>query len=266
MNFHGHSLNLDSLQQGMIEMRDRLKSFHERDGRPWSADFQFPTERQCRTCGRHLGFILDQDEPMLVSQSPSINEFHHEQRRDELPSDTPCPVSDTTEVRVAFTCRSGRVAVGNDFRNLFHQPEFDKDFDINNLAGKQAWINHLATFGYLTGFVGNTSIHFVPRDTGFDVVTLSEPDGGVRQSRSKLTQQVRADLKASVHHFYTELWWFAVVDAADLPEGAMDSYNRKVGYLSLEPGEYEMVYHSALLRQKQDPHREVWAEIRKVPT
>lgn len=47
------------------------------------------------------------------------------------------------------------------------------------------------------------------------------------------------------------------MDAADLPEDATDSYDRKFGIMEIEPGEYEMsVYPSgtltASLRRKED--------------
>lgn len=42
------------------------------------------------------------------------------------------------------------------------------------------------------------------------------------------------------YEFSTELWWFAIVDAADLPDEATDSYDRKIGFMDLDPGEYEL--------------------------
>ena len=62
---------------------------------------------------------------------------------------------------------------------------------------------------------------------------------------------------------WAELWWFAVVDAADLPPGASDSFDRVPGSLSVAPGTYEMTYHHDRDRTREDPHVVV-AEIRRV--
>lgn len=264
MDLHGHAFYMGDIdiKTSLLERRERLRSY--------GADHLelVSMERDCRHCGRRLGLGLDaNDNPVLKTQGPSLDEFHRSLKED-YPVDTPCPFADVQTITVPFTCRSGRIALGNDFRRHFEKrPNFDLHFEVNCRAGKVAWIQHMATFGYLLGFVGNTSVHFVPREGGLDVVHLFEPEGtysekyGYRPSRSKIARKIRADEKASVHRVSTELWWFAIVDAADLPEGATDSYGRKIGYMDLPPGEYEMTYHFAT--QEQGPDLVTWAEIRR---
>lgn len=267
IELYGHAARTEDLALIMQAKRD-LRAARGGDER-----FAFPHDVNCRNCGRNLGFMLDEkDHPVIDSQWPSLDEFHRKGMREELPATEPCPLVAGTPIRVPFTCKSGRVALGNDLRPLFEdRPGFDSDFDINCLAGKKAWMEHLSTYGYLLGSVGNTSVRFVPRDGGLDVVELHEPEyvgsdkTGYRRSRSKAAREVQADEKASVHKISTELWWFAIADAADLPEGATDTYDRPLGFMDLEPGEYEMTYYTHPWGFARDitPHRCVWAEIRR---
>lgn len=263
IELYGHSTNTDHLVELVQARRERQKAL--------GLDFlDLPQTRDCRYCGRSLGFTLgNQGQLALVSQWPSVDEFQKGLRQ-ELPAAEPCPVVKGAPIRVPFTCKSGRVALGNDFRPFFEgRPGFDSDYNVCNIAGQKAWIEHLANFGYLLGSVGNTTVHFVPRDGGLDVVELREPEmvgsdqTGYRPSRSKSARAVRADEKAAVHKIHTELWWFAIVDAADLPEGVTDTYDRPLGFMEFEPGEYEMVYHTYPWGFAQSrPPRVVWAEIR----
>jgi hypothetical protein len=141
------------------------------------------------------------------------------------------------------------MAVGNDFRQHFEGREgFDVHTGLESPAGMVDWMLHLASFGYLSGYVGDGGFDVVPKEGGFDIVDgLPEDEEG-----------------ASVHHVSTELWWFAILDGADFQADAKDSYDREVGFIDIEPGTYTMMYHLEYAERLHEGFR-VWAEIRKAP-
>lgn len=257
MDLHGHHLYHDD-ETTIRETLKELRAYEVERG----FEFMLSLARECRRCGREIHFVLRDGDPIVESQAPSVDEFHDGMR--ELSLDTPCPET-MADVVVPFTCRSGRIALANDLRRHFaDRPDFERDFSINSAAGKRAWIEHMASFGYLTGFVGNTSVDFVRRPGGLDVIHMVDPDDGGYEPplKASVRRKIQADKAASVHHIYTELWWFAIVDAADLPDRATDSFGRPIGFVDLPPGEYEMAYHLRLDEEGQG-YREVWAEIRR---
>jgi len=187
---------------------------------------------ECLHCGRHITLTLNNDECASISfqyTSPSSGETPR-----TLDNNTPCPLPTLQPTTVRFTCKSGRIALGNDLRTYFPNTQTQR-FEISNHAAKVAYIQHHASHNYITGFVGNTHVWFVPKDGGLDVVFP-----GSHESRIDENEWRRLDRKC-VHETSTELWWFAIVDAADLPEDATDTYDRKVGFMDLPPGDYEVV-------------------------
>ena len=259
----GHTLSdrcLGYLWERLIAQRDRLIARGKLD------DFELYTvgDAECGNCGRFLYFTLDKENrPILQDQGQAFHEPERTSQR--IPGDAPCLLPVLGPVVVPFHCRSGKVVLGNDFRAHFEKVEgFDDDtIHINSEAGKVVWIRHLAKFGYLSGYIGNSSVDFVPRDSGLDVVHLGE-------ARGPLVAKIEADEAASVHHVSAELWWFAIVDRADLPAGALDSYERPIGTFELAPGDYEMTYHLELRAPGEEEEglpgcesHAVWAELRR---
>ena len=214
------------------------------------------TSLECYHCGRNISIEWtgkDEDIPTLGIQFLRPDEWAESHRPIEVPQGTLCPVPDLLPATVRFTCKSGRIALGNDFRK-YHtdQRQAARSISVNSHAGKDAYIKWYASHGYLTGFVGNTHVWFVPRDGGLDVVFPG--CGGGRMNDEEWD---RLD-KTCIHDVSTELWWFAIVDAADLPEGATDSYDREVGFMDLEPGEYEAII------QPETSTTQVVATLRRV--
>ena len=247
METYGHSLYLD--EQRLRTRLERQRQIFARycEDKPSMEEVVIHGDgEECGNCGRYIYYGLDETDSIVpLWQAQSLAEHRATGAYQRYPAETPCAFANVKTVTVPFTCRSGRIAVGNDFRKHFPNHPESTWFSINNLAGKIQWIQAMASIGYLTGFVGNTSIDFVPRGAGLDVMSLSEP-GLTRtgkRSRSKRAKLIRADQKASVHQMYTELWWFAIVDAADLPANATDSYDRKIGFMDLPKGDYEMTYN-----------------------
>jgi hypothetical protein len=137
-------------------------------------------------------------------------------------------------VTVRFTCKSGRVALGNDFRSATgidtRRRDDDLFFEINDHAGKMDYIKWFAEQGYCTGHV---YLHawFIPTEDGLEVRHSDHED-------CDEDEWERIE-KIAVHDYSAELWWFAIIDAEDLPEGGTDSFDREPGFFDLEPGEYE---------------------------
>jgi hypothetical protein len=195
------------------------------------------TSIQCFRCGRNVGINWNgkDGDPLTVGMVfLRPEEWEGEQRPSVVPDGTPCPNPTCEPITVRFTCKSGRVALANDLRECHTDKRKDEGryHSICSHAGKVDHIKWYAERGYLTGYVGNTCVWFVPKDGGLDVVF---PGDGIEDDEWE-----RLD-NESAHSVSTELWWFAIVDAADLPEGATDSYGREIGYMDLPPGEYEVV-------------------------
>ena len=213
----------ERVAEGKESMADMLSSF-------------LHTSVDCYRCGRSISLLwsgIDGEAPTVGMQFLRPEEWEEDYRPLSVPDDTPCPVPECLPITVRFTCKSGRIAMGNDFRKYHTDRRQEKghQFSICSHSGKDAYIKWHAEHGYLTGFVGNTCVWFVPKDGGLDVVFPGE--GFEDDSEYDRLEEV------CIHQVSTELWWFAIVDAADLPKGATDSYDREIGFMDLPPGEYE---------------------------
>lgn len=187
--------------------------------------------------------------------------------RDER-QDFECPWQEIGPVVVRFTSTSGRVALGNDFRTPTGMDEkMTPYWRYKGERGNAQFIRHWAAESYLTGPVGNTHVWFVERDNTLMVV-------GTSGSEDIDTAWDRLD-KEALHSVSTELWWFAIVEADLVPEGATDSYDREFVFYDLPggPGEYEFTFHqqkvfhawNLSVGAKQEPPGELcWATLRKV--
>ncbi len=201
MNFHGHKVH-----PGILAQECELGLDH----------FSI----SCGDCGCLLSFRLTDGEYQLHG---IVRRGAYE--RGALPC-TPTP--DTYEV--PFVCRSGRIALANDLRRYL--PEVDRD-DLNSKALEKLYIERRAAQGVLIGFVSNAGVWFVPSDGGVSVVSsmFLPPYHEYTDSYDEF----------AIHQFSAELWWFHIVDAADLPEDAEDTYGRPIGHMDLPPGEYTMI-------------------------
>jgi hypothetical protein len=180
---------------------------------------------RCWHCGKLVVFTLD-DEGKLALQGHQVNE--------------PCTLPDLVPVKTTFKCHSGKVAVGNDFRKYFPALKEGKRVSVNYEAGKTHLVEKSANLNYVTGFAYG-AVYFVPKDDGIEVVQLqyNEEEEGNRPE-----EEFRVSL---------ELWWYAIVDAADLPEGATDSYDRDFYTFDLPKGLYEATWHAELKEDVPDP-------------
>lgn len=241
---YGHQVNVQHVKASVRHKSEVItKVLKERNGNDFTPrdDFYlcFASEYNCQSCGLRLEFVWNGKE----ESAPFIRSGYENQPPESLPLCVPTP----SEYKVKFTCKSGRVALGNDFRPYFKNE--DRDFDIGNDAGDKRYVERWAEQGYLTGYIGNASCSYLTAagGKGLDVVTPNHA-GHDPKYKNKLTddwydRMESKHAKKAVHKFHSELWWFAIVDAADLPEGATDTYGRAIGFFDLEPGEYEMTYY-----------------------
>jgi hypothetical protein len=242
----GHQIHTGWL---MAEIR-QMKAIHEKlsaeavekGEKAWSSygESLRSESRQCHNCGGTIFFRWDGDDdhPPVVSNQIPYSGGTYKAYRPRLLEDlnTPCPTPVLEPVVLRFTCKSGRIALANDLREtIIDARKTDLMHSINSHAGKVEYMKWYANHGYMTGFVGNTGIDFVPCEGGLDVAKIysdNEEDDAKREALYALEE-------SAVHHVSTELWWFVIVDAADLPEGATDSYDREIGFMDLPPGDYD---------------------------
>jgi hypothetical protein len=229
---------------------------------------------ECRKCGRKIIFKYDDmsRETISVSQCGKIP---------RTPPDRPLSDDEETEavgryyshdsfkvvecdyvvqpVRIEWRSRSGRMVLANDLRKNWDEREDRNPYWMyHGLRGDELFIRNRANvFGLLTGIVGNTSIYYIPNEGGLDVYTgLSEDE-----------PEDYALIDKAVHHEHTELWWFQMMDEADLLEytdSPVDTYDREVGYYDLPegPGLYEFVYYPDPVIDRG--RRTKWATLRKI--
>jgi len=236
----GHTFDPATLQ--------RLMEAHRASKKRWEKRFpddpydSMGKSRDCVHCGRTIDFEWSgvEGEPMTLGHQCLPPHLWKEDFRAEEPEDLRCPVPDPKPTAVRFTCRSGRVALANDLREHLSQEVVKQGHrvEIGSHAGRVAYIEHYAKNGYLTNCVGNTKIWFVPHpEGGLDIYYPGSGEDRIEDDvRDAIDQQ-------AVHTIFTEVWWFGIMDVADLPDGATDSYNREIGFLDLTPGEYEFVAH-----------------------
>jgi hypothetical protein len=189
-----------------------------------------------------------------------------------------CPVKTMEPVVTRFISKSGRVALANDLRTAVGQGREAQDaggphiwtpyFKYHGERGNAEYIRQRASFGYLTGMVGNTHVWFVERDGVLMVKDISYESG-------EITDQLSMDLdEECIHSVSTSLWWFAIVEADMVDPEYTSEYDQPVFYdLPGGPGEYEFTYtHGNVFHAfdlspagKQAPPGEItWAMLRKV--
>jgi hypothetical protein len=193
----------------------------------------------CAHCGWSIPIEWsgkDDETPKLGRSILPPEEWKESHRPVWAPEDGRCPVPTPMPIKMRFTCKSGRVAMANDLREYFPSiRERGSGYSLNSLAGKENYIRWYASHGYLTGYVGNTHVWFVPKDGGLDVLFPGWGDAHVSED-----EWDRLD-KVCTHGGSTALWWFTVVDASDLPLNAVDSGAQPPGFMDLPIGEYEVV-------------------------
>ena len=234
MNVYGHTIN-----HALVS--NRLKFYIDR-GRDY-----VDISAECQNCGACLHFELDSQKNLFVESMypfPSVTPWS-DPFLVNFAKPFECPYQEVIPLSFDFEVKSGVIALGNDFRgNLELEPKVTPYFSYKGLLGDRTYIQHrYESLKYLTGRVGNTHITFVDKDGGIDVV---EGWG-----------------ENAVHEFSTELWWFMIMDAADLPFGCTDSFGRKIGFHKVESGWYKFTYHQELLLTELT-ESQVWATLRKI--
>jgi len=261
METYGHTLyDPDNLQ---TTLRERQKCIDadakERGEKPW------PTSEgtDCLHCGNHLGVHLEDGEPVIHHQSTrgeplrELSPGNLHQSVITVPHDTPCPMPVIGPYVTRFTCKSGRVVLANDLRGNFPKDHFKPPFysTFQSAQGHRNYIDNYAQHGVATCFMGDGGVYFMAAEGGLDVIqTLGD---------NERTDELQ---ERAVHHVSLALWWVQIMDAADLPEGATDSFDRPLGFMDREPGEYEVVCHQELEYQPPDRSQdfETGMTLRKV--
>jgi hypothetical protein len=240
MDALGHFIHNPWVALELVRKRDfhvaRRKEKEEED--PFPLELLLTEGVTCYNCGGYLSFQWtgnDEDTPVVHHQS--AHRPPDDRRIRVIADDTQCSVPELLPVTIRFTCRSGRIALGNDFRTatgLDVKKKAEVFISINDYAGQVDYIKWFGEQNYCTGHV-HGHIWFLRTEDGIEV--RHSNDGGIDEEEWE-----RLDEKA-LHHFSTELWWFAIIDAEDLPEGGTDSYDREPGFCDLKPGVYEFTTH-----------------------
>lgn len=153
-----------------------------------------------------------------------------------------CPIPDGIHLKVQVPIPSGRIMVGNDFRDEFRVE--DDDFYVNEASEIARCIQEYAKVGMFHFFVGNTCPgvyrkdddpnHLIVANPAFDESDDEEEDESIEGFQSQ---------EASV---CTDLWWVSMVDADEAEKRGLSTDGpgwTKNDVIEVEPGIYELEFH-----------------------
>lgn len=164
--------------------------------------------------------------------------FGYDGKRLVVMSD-PCPYPNGLVTEWELNVPSGKIAIANSLRDWFPSPE---DYSVNSLLGQ-----HLTTLGYAKvgmshGFVGNTCPHVYQSEDKFVIGSYTEYlwDDDAEEDYPNPEPCPWGEDVAGI---CTDLWWYSIVDHAELLR-RVDHYTNakiewdKIEIIDVKPGVY----------------------------
>lgn len=172
--------------------------------------------------------------------------------------ETGCPAPNGLDVQVELEVPSGRLIIGNDFRDKFNIE--DDDFYVNALPEIKRCTEEYAKIGMLHFFVGNSCPGVYK--TGKDQFAISS-SGYDEATDENLTHE--GEEVASV---CTDLWWVSIVDGDEADRRGLEyrsghwSENEPV---EVTPGTYVLDYYGLRKDFDRDDYSKptLYAELRR---
>lgn len=147
---------------------------------------------------------------------------------------SPCPYKDGIPMSVELNVPSGRILVGNDFREWFSIDQAIEDsVSVNYASGIKTIVDEYAKQSMLHFFVGNScpSVTQVAKDS-----FLVGNHGYQEDKKSALPGQELGGV-------CTDLWWVSIVDGAEAEQRGLPESEVEVE-LHVSPGRYRLKYHA----------------------
>lgn len=175
-----------------------------------------------------------------------------------------CPVPEGLHLKVQVPIPSGRIMVGNDFRNEFRVE--DDDFYVNEASEIARCIQEYAKVGMFHFFVGNSSPGVYRKDDGSDSFAIANPewDEESEEAEEKPIPGYKFDPEASV---CTDLWWVSMVDADEAEKRGLSTDGpgwTSNDILDVEPGVYELEYNVLKRGFDRDAYPVIYATLTRV--
>lgn len=171
----------------------------------------------------------------------------------------PCPHPDGfPPMVVELNVPSGRMAVGNDFRDLFR---VIGDYDIGTLAGMAKTMAAYAAAGMAHGFVGNSCPGFWRLRS--DKKKFAIGCGVWKKGDDYLDEQLPvARNSVRVGGVSTSLWWYSVADHAEfLKRAGKRAEDYDVDVVECLPGVYRFTHVTHLIDRDDGTRPQVMARV-----
>lgn len=176
--------------------------------------------------------------------------------------ETSCPYPNGIPVQVEIEIPSGRLMVGNDFRQEFSIE--NDDFSVNDSRGIRDCIEAYAEVGMLHFFVGNSCPSAFRNWHDPDHLIVANP---VFDEDGDKALPIPGYDPESVASVCTDLWWVSIVDADEAEahgltcEGAPGWTENYI--VDVTPGTYVLDYHGLMRDFDRDSS---WDEDNPTPT
>lgn len=176
-----------------------------------------------------------------------------------LRATAPCPHPDGLEFSVDLDVPSGKILVGNDFRDVFFVK--NDDFYVNEPREIKRCTEAYATEAQMLHFfVGNSCPGIYRMADDPDHLICASPNYSVEDEGPEPIEGV-ASYEAGV---ITDLWWVCMVDAEEGTFRGVEDPHAQI--IKVTPGTYRLTYHA--LRKDfprwEDPRPEIYADLRRV--
>lgn len=132
-------------------------------------------------------------------------------------------------IEVAIDIPSGKIAYGNDFRDLWM--EIDKGFNVNDLVGIKKTTESYGKHGLFHGFIGNTCPGLYMDG---DRISIASPKMYDDNDNELPREEWGIDGK-EVGSICTDLWWYSMADYDDYVDRGGD---KAIDVIGVPPGRY----------------------------
>lgn len=250
----------------------------------------FEVEYKLSRYSDQLGEAWETDTPMSEPVKFSYNKYSAEActycGQSEFLTDgfkiwaeKPCPYPDGIDCKITLDVPSGKVVIGNDFRDVF-PGKTSEDFNVNASHGVLSTIRDYEADKMIHFFVGNSSPDiYVTGDNELMVANSPSEDIGefVEDKWEYLENPSHTEFlkgKKDIGGVCTDLWWVSMVDGDEAVSRGMNitpeagpGWTEYV-HFDCEPGRYEVDYFGMLKKFDRDDYENengiVYATMRRV--
>lgn len=157
-----------------------------------------------------------------------------------------CPIPEGISLKVEVPIPSGRLMVGNDFRDEF--PVEEDDFYVNEPSEIARCVQAYAKVGMFHFFVGNTCPGVYRKSDDPNHLIVANPAFSEDESVDEEEDDFDSidGFQSQEASVCTDLWWVSMVDADEAEKRGLSTDGpgwTQNDVIEVEPGIYELEYH-----------------------